>query len=874
MTDLAALIVRLQADNSQYIKALDQATGKLTKFTEDQGHAFSELGSKIAEFFAAEKFAELVKGAIESEAALADLSQSAGVSIAKLQELQLATSANGLTQEDLATAFKHLNSAISEATGDGTSKAAIAFKALGISMDDIKGKSPDEVFRVLAERFPNLADGANKAAATQDLLGKSYQRFIPVLNEGVEGLDRYAQKAKDAGLVNEDLATDSKKFSDSIGELKAVFIDGFGKQLAADLLPTLQKLVDSLNNNQGAISSIGKFAQQLSDEFATLAKVGASLNGPLEIVEGVLIGIANATKALLFLHPGDAFQAIKDGIAQFGKGVADTYDTIVPDVQAGNDAIKTSSEETAKQLQAINQFAATEVASPTALKGQQDAIKKLKDFSTELQAQASAFGKGTAATTIAKLSTEDYKKAIADAGAEGAKFVASIKATAVALQLQQEQKVGKDLTDQLLEQINTYHVSAEAANDYKLHTGDLGKALDDLAKHGKDLRPQLQDLFADQQFAKNRDAIKGIDIAILNLTGHYSEAAAEQRKLADQQLRLDLANDPGAIAKLDKQEALNKAVDQYNDLVAQSAQVQQNFELEIANVQSLADRGNITSIDAQHQINDLNQQQIAQLGQIYTARKQISDDSGIPKLQADTKAFQLQLTQLGQQTDLLAKQIRGDLEDAFADELLAAEQGTKSLSQAFRDMVKDIQASLLKIANKSIAEQIFGTGGAAGGSAGFLAGLFGGGGTGGTGAGSTLGNAGGSILSGLKSLFGGGSSAISVNAGSNLGAIDTSSIYDDLLGQSSANLAGAFAGGGTIPGGSYGLVGERGPELVYAGSKNMNVVPNGQTFGRSTNVTNNFAVTAPNGVIQKASQNQTAAAAARSVGSASRRNNR
>ena len=128
----------MQADNSQYIKALDQATTKLNKFAKDQGSAFEDLkgsfvslGEKIAEAFAIEKIIEFGVATIESLASLEKMSQSAGIAVEELSSLRLAFAAGGISQEEMGVSLKKLNVALSEAAGSSTSKAGVAFRALG-----------------------------------------------------------------------------------------------------------------------------------------------------------------------------------------------------------------------------------------------------------------------------------------------------------------------------------------------------------------------------------------------------------------------------------------------------------------------------------------------------------------------------------------------------------------------------------------------------------------------------------------------------------------------------------------------------------------------------------------------------------------------
>jgi len=187
--------------------------------------------------------------------------------------------------------------------------------------------------------------------------------------------------------------------------------------------------------------------------------------------------------------------------------------------------------------------------------------------------------------------------------------------------------------------------------------------------------------------------------------------------------------------------------------------------------------------------------------------------------------------------------------------LTDAEMGTKSLKAAFSDMIKSIERDLLTIANKNIAESIFGTGGIGGGAAGGLSSLLGGGGGGGAG------------LGGLMSLFGGGGSGIASTGAAAAGT--SGAAYDDLLNSVSS---GGLAAGGAIPAGQMRLVGENGPELAYSGGKDMQIQPV-SAGGKKVSVTNHFTVQSANGTISRQSQMQMAAEAARQLSIASRRNN-
>ncbi len=91
-------------------------------------------------------------------------------------------------------------------------------------------------------------------------------------------------------------------------------------------------------------------------------------------------------------------------------------------------------------------------------------------------------------------------------------------------------------------------------------------------------------------------------------------------------------------------------------------------------------------------------------------------------------------------------------------------------------------------------------------------------------------------------------------------------------------FAGLFADGGTIPNGKWGVVGENGPELAFAGSGGMQITPIGmKSMGQgSVKTTNNYVnvpISAPTGSVSRSTQLQISAAVARGIRMADVRDN-
>ena len=823
MTDLAALVVRMQADNSQYIKALDQATTKLQKFSKDQNDLLSGLAGSFVGALSVGAIADFAAKSIESAASLDRMSQSAGVSVESLSSLKLAAAASGLSQDELGMALKKLNVNISEAAGNANSKAAIAFKSMGISVKDAAGnvKTADVVLSELATKFAGYADGPNKTAIAVALLGRQGQNLIPVLNEGAAGLDAFKEKAQAAGLViSTGAAQAAEEFSQKVNVLKATVVDGLGVQLQAKLVPALNAMVDAFEKGGGA----GEKLAALADVIATGIKlvVSAFIVGATAVTDfGDAIG--NAGAILLAVAKGnfkEAGEIYSDGIKQR---------TAI--TQAGNDqlnalwhtqsaaelaAIKAQQDAKAdlekKKPQAPNVAGGTEANT---------AVKELEKFNANLHDQAAAFGLGGAALVNYKLQFGPLADAIKAAGSEGQKLAAQIRANAAALQTKEDTKKIDDANNAIIKQIALHGQGAIAAAEFESKTGELGKAFERLGEQGEIDRQKFVALKTAEAAFADTAAVTALDDKMKELAGDTATATARAFDLKNAPLRGDLkaTGDTAGLATIDAAEKQAVLQAQINDLNTKAGQIQTDLSVTEGRINAQIAQGQTTQLDGEAQLAAARANALTQLQAIGTQEQAIATAAGTSNIALvdGVKKFQASLVTLQTQAiNPLIATVREGLESAFADNFEKLISGAESFKQAALGMLKDIEKQMLQLISKNFAQQLFGTGGAGGGIAPLLASLFG---------------------------SGGGAAAIP-----------------------------AFATGGTLGSGSMGIVGEDGPELVYSGAKDMQVIP-GAAAARTTNVTNHFTVQSANGQISRASQSQTAAAAARALGAANRRNN-
>jgi hypothetical protein len=848
MTDLAALVVRMQADNSQYIKALDQATAKLSKFSKDQSDLLGDLAAKFAAAFTIDKLVGFTEASIEAEASLAHLSESAGISVESLSALRLAAAASGIGQEELGSAFKKLNVNIAQAAGDANSKAGAAFHAMGISVKDLSGnvKTADVVLGEMANKFQGYADGPNKTAIAYAILGRNVgDKMIPVLNEGAAGLEEFRKKAEAAGLVLSGQAADAaKEFAQKAAVLKATLIDGLGIQLTAQLLPALNKLVDAFNDSGVSSDIVATAATQIATAFKL---VGTVAIGIITQVENFGRSIGNLAAAAVAAASGDVLGAaniLKEGLA----------DNINANLKAADLITALWHEQTAQELKDAKDkydkkaaLAAGRKEAPNVTEESvgSKAIKELEKFNAGILTQVQAFGLGGAALVDYKLKYGPLADAIEHAGKKGQELAAQIRANATELQTKQDTKAVTDANDAIIKQIALHGQGAIAAAEFESRTGKLGEEFKRLGAAGEQDRLAFVALKTTLANLTDDAAITALDNKMKQLAGDTVAATKAAFDLQHHDLRQDKKDDPAALATIDAAEKQAMWQAQINDLNTKAGEIKTDLSVIEEKLAAQHAVHQINDIEYENQLAAARAAALVQLQSIGGAEQQVADAAGTTNIALvdGVKKFQASLVTLQAQTTQLENSVRSGLETAFGDNFSKLISGAESFRQAMKSFFLDIEKQLDQLVSKNLAQSIFGLGGPAGGAAGGIAGLFGGG-----------------------SIFG---SLFASSSGAGAAAATAGGIGED----ATSTLAGlGFAAGGTIGSGKYGVVGENGPELAYAGSKDLHIQPM-SSAKQAPSITNHFVIAAPGGTISRASQMQTAAAAARSISQANRRNN-
>jgi len=211
-------------------------------------------------------------------------SQKLGLSASGFQEWEFVLSHNGASIESMSAGLKKLNDTVDD-VNNGNDAATEKFERLGISLDDLKGKSREEIFNLTIEGLQGITDEGEKAAIAGDLLGKSAVELGPLLNQTAEATAELKQQANDLGIVmSDDAVAASAVYTDSMDNMTRT-MNGFKNKIGAEMLPGLSMIVDGLT---GVIAGSDDASEQIKNGAVSIVE---SITGILPQIMSVVMSL-------------------------------------------------------------------------------------------------------------------------------------------------------------------------------------------------------------------------------------------------------------------------------------------------------------------------------------------------------------------------------------------------------------------------------------------------------------------------------------------------------------------------------------------------------------------------------------------------------
>lgn len=204
-------------------------------------------GSLLAFAASAAVIGKIVKDVGTFGDTVAKTARAIGTSSTLLQRLAFAADRSGTSFEGLKKGLITLqrNLLTVERTGAGPVKEAL--DELGLSSTALFNADAEERFRILADAFKDIENGARKSGLAAELFGvRAGPDLVNLLDAGRDEITRLGDEAERLGIVlDKGALTASEDFVDGMTNLKAA-VTGVRNTIVSDYLPTITETINNI----------------------------------------------------------------------------------------------------------------------------------------------------------------------------------------------------------------------------------------------------------------------------------------------------------------------------------------------------------------------------------------------------------------------------------------------------------------------------------------------------------------------------------------------------------------------------------------------------------------------------------------------------
>lgn len=280
---IGALRVSLSADTANFeagMKRAQRQTQTSASAIQKSANVITNAVRGMVAGLSVGLFIQAGKSALEYASHLGELADTLGVTAKDLQTFSYAAGQVGIEQEQLEQGIQKLTISMGKAQL-GAKAQADAFKAIGISVDDLKGKDTGEVFRLIADRLQNVSDRSKRAAIEVALFGKAGAKLDNLLSGSQGRLSELSDAAEKLGIVlSDEQIQRADQTADKIRALQTVLKAQIAGAVA-DNADSILTLANALATLVGSVGDAIKGWRIMIAEFKAGAKAIGNFQNPL-----------------------------------------------------------------------------------------------------------------------------------------------------------------------------------------------------------------------------------------------------------------------------------------------------------------------------------------------------------------------------------------------------------------------------------------------------------------------------------------------------------------------------------------------------------------------------------------------------------------
>jgi len=204
--------ILLALDATKFAAGANQAKSALNSFV-------GNISSKFAGFASFDFLAGKAQEILRLADSIGDMAAKLGVSTDQIQEFQYAASKTGGSLESFTSALRTLIKTQQDAiTGGAASEAFKPFAALGVSFEELKRLSPDQLLYRVGDAFRKSSQDGQQLDAVITLLGRGAMDLMGALKEGLRELAREAHAT--GQVMNEEVVAGLGAANDQLDRMK------------------------------------------------------------------------------------------------------------------------------------------------------------------------------------------------------------------------------------------------------------------------------------------------------------------------------------------------------------------------------------------------------------------------------------------------------------------------------------------------------------------------------------------------------------------------------------------------------------------------------------------------------------------------------
>ena len=342
--DLLSLVAKLTLDTSEYDSGLDDSEKSASTFGEKLKSTLGTAGKvgSIALGAVTAAGSAVVGTFVSGTKSLAEygdnidkMSQKMGLSREAYQEWDAIMQHSGSSIDGMARGMTTLSKAVEN--GDKT------FEKLGLSMDEVKNMSQEDLFSATITALQNMESGTERTVYAQKLLGGSAKELGALLNTSAADTEAMRQKVHDlGGVMSDEAVMSAAAFQDSLQDMQTS-ISGLGRGLLSNFLPSITGIMDGITAvfggdsggaqmiSQGVSDMVSKIGEAIPQIIDTGTELMTSF---LDIIIENLPEIVSAGTEILIKLTTGIIEALPDLIAKAPEIIGALVNAIIENAPA------------------------------------------------------------------------------------------------------------------------------------------------------------------------------------------------------------------------------------------------------------------------------------------------------------------------------------------------------------------------------------------------------------------------------------------------------------------------------------------------------------------------------------------------------------